>query len=79
MAAVQRFDNRAFGISPAEAQAMDWPQVWEDGEWESPVPQLYAIQRMPTTYLVDRDGRIASKNVRGEAIVTEAVALADRP
>lgn len=62
-----------------EERAMDWPQVWEEGTWESRVPRLYAVQRMPTTFLLDRDGRIASKHVHGEAIVTEATALAARP
>jgi peroxiredoxin len=42
-----------------------WPQVSDLKYWGSPVVQLYNIQGIPYTVLVDRDGKILAKSLRG--------------
>ncbi|MEM1117448.1 MAG: TlpA disulfide reductase family protein [Bacteroidota bacterium] len=62
-------------VTMVEEQEMDWPQVWEEEEWEGEIARLYAIQRLPTTYLLDASGRIVAKGLRGEAIGEQISAL----
>jgi hypothetical protein len=35
-------------------------------EWQSPVVQLYRFQGIPHTVLIDREGRLIGKNLRGD-------------
>jgi peroxiredoxin len=36
--------------------------------WHSSVVQLYAVESIPTTYLLDKTGKIIAKNLRGKAL-----------
>ncbi len=54
-----------------EAIAKDgitWPQVSDLKQWESNVVKLYNIQGIPYTVLLDREGKILAKNLRGEEL-----------
>ena len=48
---------------------MTWPQVYDGKSWQAAVAQLYGIESIPSTYLVDGDtGEIlaADDALRGE-------------
>jgi peroxiredoxin len=54
-----------------EAIAKDgitWPQVSDLRQWESSVVGLYNIQGIPYTVLLDKEGKIIAKNLRGEEL-----------
>lgn len=54
-----------------EAIAKDgitWPQVSDLKQWQSEVVSLYNIQGIPYTVLLDKDGKILAKNLRGEEL-----------
>lgn len=54
-----------------EAIAKDgitWPQVSELKQWESQVVKQFNIQGIPYTLLLDREGKILAKNLRGEEL-----------
>ena len=36
--------------------------------WQSPVVALYNFNSIPTSILIDKDGKILAKNLRGEAL-----------
>ncbi|GIV34548.1 MAG: hypothetical protein KatS3mg031_2083 [Chitinophagales bacterium] len=36
--------------------------------WQEPVAKLYEVSSIPQTFLIDRDGRIVARNLRGEAL-----------
>lgn len=42
-----------------------WQQVSDLKYWNSKVVELYKISELPTSYLLDPDGKIAGKNLRG--------------
>lgn len=44
---------------------MTWPQMSDLKYWESPVVEAYAIRGIPHTVLLDRDGVIIDKDLRG--------------
>lgn len=47
---------------------MPWRQVFDGQGWKSRVPGLYGVRAIPFAVLVGRDGKIASLDVRGEAL-----------
>ena len=47
---------------------MTWPQMSDLMYWSSPVVDLYAIVGIPHTILLDKDGVIIEKNLRGDAL-----------
>ena len=47
---------------------MTWPQMSDLQYWESPVVDLYAIEGIPHTVLLDKDGIIIEKNLTGDAL-----------
>ncbi len=54
-----------------EAVAKDgitWPQVSDLMQWKSSVVKSYNIQGIPYTVLLDKDGKILAKNLRGEEL-----------
>jgi hypothetical protein len=67
-----------------EAQGVTWPN-WHDGDpGEGPITKLYRVQGSPTVYVIDAEGKIRSKNSRGDALdqlvetlVTEPEAAGD--
>lgn len=54
-----------------EAIAKDgitWPQVSDLMQWGSEVVKLYNIQGIPYTVLLDKEGKIIAKNLRGDEL-----------
>jgi thiol-disulfide isomerase/thioredoxin len=48
-----------------------WYHVSDLGYWQSSVVKLYHIQGIPTNYLLDKDGKIIARNLRGEALAAK--------
>lgn len=53
----------------------DWPHVSELKWWQSDVVELYAIQGIPANFLLDPEGRIIGKNLRGPELHTALAEL----
>lgn len=84
VAAYQKFKDRnftVFGVSldrPGQKEAwmkaihddelQDWPHVSDLLFWQSPVVAQYAITGIPQNFLLDPEGRIIAKNLRGETL-----------
>lgn len=47
---------------------MTWPQMSDLKLWDSEVVKLYAIQAIPHTVLIDKEGKIIAKDLRGGAL-----------
>ena len=45
-----------------------WPQVSDLKGWENSAAQLYGINSIPASFLLDKEGKIIGKNLRGEAL-----------
>lgn len=54
---------------------MTWPQLFDGLGWQNKLAQRYGVQSIPATYLLDREGKIIAKDLRGEAL-EEAVGKA---
>ncbi|HTN68811.1 MAG TPA: redoxin domain-containing protein [Dysgonamonadaceae bacterium] len=47
---------------------MPWPQMSDLKLWESSAVEMYGIQSIPHTVLLDKDGKIIAKDLRGEML-----------
>lgn len=45
---------------------MTWPQYFDGLAWGNKLAGKYAVQSIPMTFLLDREGKIIAKNLRGE-------------
>jgi peroxiredoxin len=52
---------------------MPWKQYFDGKGWGSKLGARYGVNSIPATYLLDGEGKIIAKNLRGEAL-EEAVA-----
>ncbi|RQP17585.1 MAG: AhpC/TSA family protein [Parapedobacter sp.] len=55
----------------------DWPHVSELKWWQSGVVDQYAIQGIPANFLLDPEGRIIAKNLRGQDLHDTLAELLD--
>ena len=60
-----------------QQQGIEWPQYFDGKWWNNDVAAMYGIKSIPSTLLVDRQGKIRYKSLRGrqlEAAVEKLVA-----
>lgn len=61
-------DNQSAWLKAIEDDDLDWTQVSELKRWDSEAGMLYKITAIPASFLIDPDGIIIGKNLRGEAL-----------
>jgi thiol-disulfide isomerase/thioredoxin len=54
---------------------LPWPQIYEEGGLDSPPANQLGIVTVPTVILVDRSGKVVSRNVRTAELETEVKKL----
>jgi peroxiredoxin len=47
---------------------MNWPQYFDGLGWKNKLAAKYGINSIPATYLLDKDGKIIGKDLRGPAL-----------
>ena len=47
---------------------MTWAQYFDGKGWQTKLAGTYGINSIPATYLLDGEGKIIAKNLRGEAL-----------
>jgi peroxiredoxin len=63
-------DEAAFKAFIA-AKGMTWSHYFDGLGWSSKLGQKYGIDSIPATYLIDREGKIIAKGLRGSALQAE--------
>ena len=58
-------------IAFTEKQGMTWPQYFDGKGWENDLGQKFGIQAIPAMFLLDKEGKIASSEARGEKLESE--------
>jgi peroxiredoxin len=51
-----------------EKNKMTWPQIFDGKFWDSKLAGVYGVTSIPFTVLIDGDGRVVDKNLRGPAL-----------
>jgi peroxiredoxin len=68
-------DNEAKLKNFIKDRNMSWPQYFDGKGWENKLAQKYGIQSIPATFLLDGEGKIIGRDLRGENL-EEALAKA---
>ena len=56
---------------------MNWYHVSNLKFWQDPIAQAYGVRSIPATFLLDKDGVIVAKNLRGPALGAKIAELLD--
>lgn len=67
--------SRAQWETAARRDGIDWPQISDLQGWGSPLAAAYNVTSLPASYLLDPEGRIVAKNLRGKALEAELARL----
>ncbi len=59
-------DNGENWVAAIDKDGLTWPQVGDLNGWANEVGQLYGVNSIPHSILLDEDGVIIAKNLRGE-------------
>jgi len=68
-------EDKAKLIDFTKDQNMTWQQFFDGQGWSNKLAVKYGIQSIPATFLLDGDGNIIGKDLRGDDL-TQAVAKA---
>ncbi|MFO7617053.1 MAG: TlpA disulfide reductase family protein, partial [Bacteroidales bacterium] len=60
--------NRQEWLDAIQADKLGWTHVSDLLFWNSPVAQQYGVQSIPANFLIDPDGIIIDRNLRGAAL-----------
>jgi peroxiredoxin len=56
-------------LKAVEKDQLNWTQVSDIKGWDNEVAQLYAVQSIPANFLIDPNGKIIAKNLRGDQLL----------
>lgn len=59
-------NGRARWLAAIAKDGLTWPQVSELKFWDSAVAHLYGVDAIPQNFLIDPDGKIIAKHLRGD-------------
>jgi thiol-disulfide isomerase/thioredoxin len=51
-----------------KAKGMVWPQYFDGKGWDGKLCQKYGVISIPETFLLDQEGKIVAKELRGPAL-----------
>ncbi len=60
--------DRQRWLDAIQADGLTWPHVSDLQQWSNAAAQLYGVNSIPHTVLLDKEGRILARNLRGEAL-----------
>jgi peroxiredoxin len=75
-------DAKAKWLGAIKQDGLTWTQVSDLKYWNNEVSQAYGVQAIPQNFLLDPNGKIVGKNLRGEALekkLEELLGKADAP
>ncbi|SDH34634.1 TlpA disulfide reductase family protein [Chitinophaga filiformis] len=55
-------------LTAIKKDRLEWPQVSELKYWSGEVARMYDVQAIPQNFLIDPNGKIIAKNMRGEEL-----------
>lgn len=61
-------ENRDNWLKAIADDSLTWTHVSDLKKWESPIAMTYAVRSIPFSVLIDREGRIIARELRGSAL-----------
>jgi len=72
---LDRNGQRDRWLKAIEDDNMDWYHVSNLKFWQDPIAKTYNVRSIPATFLLDKDGNIIAKNLRGPALEAKIASL----
>ena len=60
--------DRSAWLKAIQDDKLEWTQVSDLQMWDSPAARLYQITAIPASFMIDPEGKIVGKNLRGQAL-----------
>ncbi len=60
-------------------KGMTWPQICDGKGFEGQLPTQYGVDRMPTTFLLDKEGKLIDLDLRGDELEAAVSKALDEP
>ena len=70
-------DPKAAWVKAIEDDNLSWHQISNLNYFEGPIAKMYNIQSIPASFILDAEGRIVAKNLRGPALEQKMAELLD--
>ena len=67
--------QKARWLKAIEDDKMDWFHVSNLAGWQDRIAKMYNVRSIPATFLLDEEGKIIAKNLRGPALETKIASL----
>ena len=61
-------DNKTRWMQAIEADKLVWTQISDLKRWDGEVVRKYQVDGIPTSFLINPEGKIIAKNLRGEEL-----------
>lgn len=62
--------DKSSWVKAIEADKLSWPNHVSDLKyWQSEAAKKYGVNSIPATFLIDKEGRIIAKNIRGNQLI----------
>lgn len=58
-------------IKAINADKLEWTHISDLKNWECQLNELYVVNSIPDTFVVDKDGRIAARGLRSDELITK--------
>lgn len=68
-------DNIASWKKAIAKDQLTWPQVSNLKKWDCPIAKLYNVEEIPSTFILDENGNIVAKNLRGDELKAKIKSL----
>ncbi|MBP6794349.1 MAG: AhpC/TSA family protein [Saprospiraceae bacterium] len=62
-------------VSAISEDQLTWPHISDLKGWKSSIAALYGVQGIPQNFLIDKDGKIIAKALRGQGLSEKLVEL----
>ncbi|MDB5158064.1 MAG: thioredoxin [Mucilaginibacter sp.] len=74
---LDRPGNKEQWLAAIKADGLEWTQVSDLKFWDNDAAKLYGIKSIPQNYLIDPDGKIIGKNLRGDDLNKKLASILD--
>lgn len=68
-------DKKDEWIKAIEVDKLTWTQISNLKHWQDPIARQYNVQGIPATFLLDAEGKIVAKNLRGAELRAKVAEL----
>lgn len=68
-------ESRFSWARASKRDGVSWPQISDSLGWNSPLAKAYNVSALPMSFLLDPEGRIIARNLRGEQLAAKLEAL----